>query len=52
MLIIDNNSVYEIDEDCLKRKKVPKECGTVEIVEELRQKGKRYPMRDSKVKKL
>lgn len=37
MLIIDKNSVYEIDEECLKRKKMPKECGTVELVEELRQ---------------
>lgn len=40
MLIIDKNSVYEIDEDCLKRKKVPKECGTEELVHEMRQKEK------------
>ena len=33
MLIIDKNSVYEIDEECLKRKKVPKECGTAEMAE-------------------
>ena len=26
MLVIDGNSVYEIDEECLKRRKVPKEC--------------------------
>ena len=26
MLIIDKNSVYEIDEECLKKKKVPIEC--------------------------
>ena len=26
MLIIDDNSVYEIDEECLKRRKVPEEC--------------------------
>jgi len=38
MLIIDKNSVYEIDEECLKRKKVPKECGTVELAEQMRQK--------------
>ena len=38
MLVIDKNSVYEIDEDCLKRKKVPKECGMVELVVELRRK--------------
>lgn len=40
MLVIDKNSVYEIDEECLKRKKVPKECGTTEMAEQLRQKGK------------
>ena len=40
MLIIDKNSVYEIDEECLKRKKVPKECGTVEMVEDIYQKHK------------
>ena len=43
MLIIDKNSVYEIDEECLKRKKVPKECGTAELIEELRQKEKQNP---------
>lgn len=26
MLIIDENSVYEIDEECVKKRKVPKEC--------------------------
>ena len=36
MLIIDGNSVYEIDEECLKKRKVPKECGTAEKVEEIR----------------
>lgn len=25
-LIIDGNSVFEIDEDCLKRKQVPESC--------------------------
>ena len=25
-LIIDGNSVFEIDEECIKKKKVPKEC--------------------------
>ena len=44
MLIIDRNSVYEIDEECLKRKKVPKECGTAELVEELRQKEKKLAL--------
>ena len=41
MLIIDKNSVYEIDEECLKKKKVPKECGTAELVEELKKNEKR-----------
>lgn len=41
MLIIDSNSVYEIDEECLKRKKVPKECGTMELVEGLKKKNTR-----------
>ncbi len=25
-LIIDGNSVFEIDEECIKKKKIPKEC--------------------------
>lgn len=25
-LIIDGNSVFEIDEECLKKRKVPKDC--------------------------
>ena len=48
MLIIDKNSVYEIDEECLKRKKVPKECGTAEMVEELRKKQKEQKNRKGK----
>ncbi len=32
MLVIDENSVYEIDEECLKKKKVPKECEIPEKV--------------------
>lgn len=35
MLVIDKNSVYEIDEECLKQRRVPKECGTAEKVEEI-----------------
>ncbi len=26
-LIIDGKSVFEIDEECLKKRKVPQECG-------------------------
>lgn len=34
MLIIENNSVYEIDEECVQKKKIPKEC---QIIEKLQQ---------------
>jgi len=40
MLIIDKNSVYELDEECLKRRKIPKECGITEVLEKLHQKEK------------
>lgn len=30
MLIIDDNSVYEIDEKCMQKRKVSKECQTYE----------------------
>ena len=36
MLIIDDDSVYEIDEECLKQRRVPKECGTAEKMEEMK----------------
>lgn len=40
MLIIEDNSVYEIDEECVKRKKVPKECGVYEkLLKERRKDG-------------
>lgn len=29
-LVIDGNSVYEIDEECARKKKLPKECGIYE----------------------
>lgn len=36
MLVVENNSVYEIDEECLKRRSVPEECGVYKkIVREL-----------------
>ena len=50
MLIIDRNSVYEIDEECLKRKKIPKECGTAEIAEQMRQKEQKRPVNKHKNK--
>ena len=30
-LIIDGNSVYEVDEECLKRRNVPTECRVKEV---------------------
>lgn len=30
MLVIEDNSVYEIDEECLRTRKVPKACHTLE----------------------
>lgn len=41
MLVIEDNSVYEIDEECAKRKKVPKECRIYEkILQEQKREGK------------
>ena len=39
-LIIDGNSVYEVDEECLNRRKVPTECRVKEAVERQIQKEK------------
>lgn len=36
MLVIDENSVYEIDEECLAKRGAPKDCGTAQKVEENR----------------
>lgn len=40
MLIIENNSVYEIDEECMRRKKVPAECRTLEKLRKEQKSGK------------
>lgn len=40
MLIIENNSVYEIDEECVRKKKVPKECQILEKMQRERKSGK------------
>ena len=39
-LITDGNSVYEVDEECLKRRNVPTECRVKEAVERQIQKEK------------
>jgi hypothetical protein len=35
-LIVDGNQVYEIDEECLKQKTLPKECGVWKEMEKER----------------
>ena len=37
MLIIEDNAVYEIDEECMRKKKVPGECKTLEKMQQERQ---------------
>lgn len=37
MLIIDHNSVYEIDEECTRTKKIPKECGVYQKIQQKEQ---------------
>ena len=52
MLIIDGNSVYEIDEECVRKKKVPKECGIYEkmMQQQNREKDREYAARDQNTK--
>ena len=33
-LIIDGNSFFEIDEECLKKRKIPKKCGLDKYLKE------------------
>ena len=53
MLIIDGNSVYEIDEECARKKKVPKECGIYEkmMQQQNREKDCEYASRDQTTKR-
>lgn len=39
-LIIDGKAVYEIDEECVKRKQIPKEC---EVLDKLNPEWKNSP---------
>ncbi len=39
MLVIEDNSVYEIDEECVKRKKVPEECQVYQKIRKECKKG-------------
>ena len=47
-LIIDGNSFFEIDEECLKKKKVSKKCGLDKYYTE--QEKSRYEKIDNKKK--
>ena len=40
-LIIDGNSVFEIDEQCLKRRRVPKECKIDKYLKEIQSKNEK-----------
>ena len=48
MLIIDGNSVYEIDEECARKKEVTNECGIYEkmMQQQYREKDREYAARD------
>lgn len=48
MLVIENNSVYEIDEECVKRKKIPKEC---KVYEKILQEQKKEELKKEKNRK-
>jgi hypothetical protein len=45
-LIIDGNSVYEVDEECLKRRKIPAGCQVAEAIR--RQDEERKQKREKK----
>ena len=47
MLIIEHNSVYEIDEECIRRKGAPKECHTMEKLQKRREQMRADPMTDA-----
>ena len=53
MLIIEENSVYEIDEECVKKRGVSIECGVIEKVEEYekRKRTKEKLLQDKKNKR-
>ncbi len=49
MLVIEGNSVYEIDEECLKKRTVPSECGIDEkLVKETGKKNRKEPEEQQK----
>lgn len=49
MLVIEDNSVYEIDEVCVKQKQIPKECGIYEkLMQEKKKNEKGLQKQDKK----
>jgi len=52
-LIIDGNSVFEIDEECVKRRKIPRECDVEKYLnsyDDMDSVKKRYSASKSKTK--
>lgn len=42
-LIVDGKSVYEVDEECLKKRKIPQECKVEEVLRKQREQGHTHP---------
>ena len=42
-LIVDGTSVYEVDEECLKKRKIPQECKVEEALRKQREQGHTHP---------
>lgn len=47
MLIIDDDNVYEIDEECVRKNPVPPECKVLEKIRQRHQKEEPYKTMDS-----
>ena len=48
MLVVENNSVYEIDEECLKRRSVPEECEVYQKIVRQREAAKNRERTENK----
>lgn len=42
-LIIDGNSVFEIDEECIKKKRIPKDCDIEKYMTKDKRRKKKSP---------
>lgn len=49
-LIIDGNSVFEIDEQCLKRRKIPKDCQIEKYIQNNNDKSQRLDKKHMNIK--